>query len=724
MMPLWKRLRPSSCRAPARRAFALFALTLALGSGAPADAEPVDRVIVMPTPDAVTSEAAAARFVGKLQTLIGMDVTLIGTTRTGALVIGLPDVLESSTLVGRLRGDRAVLWVDAVPRDGVQKVRAKASSALTGQKLMVRLKDDTTPDWTALSARFSELLGISVTMQRRVGSVWVLKLAEPQPEAKLIDLAALLQEDALVQYADPVLRRFAQAQTPNDPLYAQQWNLTDTLSGINIAGAWALRSAGAPVTVAVVDTGILPHPDLDSSRVLPGYDFVSDPDRARDGDARDANPRDEGDWLADGDCRGHPAQDSSWHGTFVAGLIAATSNNGIGIAGIDSNARILPVRALGHCGGTDEDVFEAMLWAAGVQVEGAPPNPNPAKVINLSLGGFGACAQSIQEAVDDAMAHGAIVVAAAGNQAYDATAFAPANCSGVITVGAHNRQGELTTYSNFGRRIDISAPAGDGGKSDSAMSLSNDGVTTPGAAAYKQEIGTSFSAPLVAGTVSMMLARNPTLTPGQVTSILQATSRAFVTGSPCRLGYFCGAGMLDTGVALASTIPGTDAAPSGTVAVIEYYDAARDHYFITADPAEIKALDASPVYARTGYFFHAYANAALATAAAKAVCRFYADASQLIDSHFFSADASECAFVQQNGAGVWNLETAAAFYVEVPDAAGNCREGTLPVYRFFDGRRDANQRFSMDLSVARGMVNKAWVPDGPGRNGAAFCSPI
>lgn len=724
MISLWKRLRPSSCRVAAPRAFAFAAMLLSAACGGYAQAEPVDRLLVMPMPDAVASSEGASRFLAKLRTLTGMDLTLIGTTRTGAFIVGLPNVTESSTLVSRLRGDRGVLWVDVPATEGLQKARTKASTVRSGDKFMVRLKDDAIADWNALSLRFSNLLGVTITMERRIGKVWVLKLADAQPEATLIDLAALLQQDDVVQYADPVLRRFVQAQTPNDPMYAQQWNLNDAVSGINAEGAWALQTAGAPVTVAVVDTGILPHPDLDSSRVLPGYDFISDPDRGRDGDGRDANPRDEGDWLDAGDCRGYPAENSSWHGTFVAGLIAATSNNGIGIAGIDANARILPVRALGHCGGSDEDVFEAMLWAAGAQVDGVPPNPTPAKVINLSLGGYGACAQSIQEAVNDAMAHGAIVVAAAGNASDDVSAFAPANCSGVITVGAHNRQGELTTYSNFGRRIDISAPAGDGGKSDSSTSLSNDGTTTPASASYQQEVGTSFSAPLVAGTISMMLARNPTLTPGQIVSILQATSRVFIQGSPCRLGYLCGAGMLDAGIALASTIPGIQAAPAGTVAVIEYYDAVHDHYFMTADAAEVSALDASPVYQRTGYFFYAYVDPALGPANVQAVCRFYADATQLIDSHFFSADPAECQFVQQNWSGVWNLETPAAFYVEVPDGAGNCRDGTLPVYRFFDGRRDANQRFSMDLSIARGMVNKAWVADGSGRNGAAFCSPI
>ncbi|MDQ6618723.1 MAG: S8 family peptidase [Pseudomonadota bacterium] len=707
------------------RAFSLCLSLLLSTATAPALAEAVETLVLMPAPGAITAADGVDGFVQRLQTLSGIKLTLTGTTRTGALIVSVPAITESSTLIRNLREQRAVLWVDLPTRESVvQKSRAKLSSGRVGQKFMVRLKEGVDADWSVLSARFSELLGVSVAMERRIGNVWVLRLAQAQSEAQLVDLATLLEQDASVQYADAVLRRFTQANPPNDPYFAQQWNLTDSISGINLAAAWTLQSATSPVTVAVVDTGILPHPDLEG-KLLPGYDFISDADRARDGDGRDANPRDEGDFLSDGDCGGYRAQKSSWHGTFVAGLIAANSNNGIGIAGIDANARILPVRALGHCGGTDEDVFEAVLWAAGAPVPGVPLNTNPAKVINLSLGGYGACARSIQEAVDDAMAHGAIVVAAAGNESDDVSAFAPANCSGVITVGAHNRVGERATYSNFGRRVDISAPSGDGGTgSDKTVSLSNDGITTAGEPSYKEAIGTSFSAPMVAGTVSMMIARNSTLTAGRIVSILQATSRQFDKTSPCRSGILCGAGMLDAGVAISSTVPGTQAAPSGTVPVVEFYNAALDHYFLSADPAEINALDKSASFARTGYLFYAYADGAAAPGSAKAVCRFYAGPSQLIDSHFFSAEAAECQFVRQNGSAVWSLESAAAFYVEVPDSNGNCRDGTLPVYRFFNGRRDANQRFSIDLSVGRAMINKGWVPDGSGHSGAAFCSAI
>ena len=270
--------------------------------------------------------------------------------------------------------------------------------------------------------------------------------------------------------------------------------------------------------------------------------------------------------------------------------MAGDVNNGIGMSGIDLFAQIVPVRVLGECGGTDEDVFEGMLWASGVPIAGVPANPYPAKVLNMSLGGAGSCPSAVQDAIDDALAQGSVVVVAAGNESSDAMDFAPSGCSGVITVAASNRQGDITFYSNFGRRIDIAAPGGDfddGG----IISLSNDGQTVPANDAYANEIGTSASAPHVAGVVSMMLARDPTLTAGRVLSILQGTAHDFPLGSVCRNGNVCGAGILDAGLAMASTIPGGLAPPAGSAQVVEYYRKDLDHYYYTADPAEIYFID-------------------------------------------------------------------------------------------------------------------------------------
>jgi hypothetical protein len=222
-----------------------------------------------------------------------------------------------------------------------------------------------------------------------------------------------------------------------------------------------------------------------------------------------------------------------------------------------------------------------------------------------------------------------------------------------------------------------------------------------------------------------MLARNSNLTPGQVLGILSGTARSFRAGTSCANGAVCGAGLLDAGLALQSTIAGPNTAPPGTVAVIEYYRADKDHYFLTADPVEIAYVDSywSAIFKRTGEVFFAWVDPALAPANAQPVCRFYSPL-PLIDSHFYTASASECLFVQVHWPGVWLFENPAAFYVLLPDAFGNCPAGTLPVYRFFDNRQDANHRYTVNLSVRRAMINRKWVPEGTGPNAVSFCSPF
>jgi len=714
---------------PARLPCALLLAAALAGAAVPVAApaaEPVASIRVMLHPSAAARGTLPDTLKARIEALAGSALTLAGTTRTGALDLALPAPVSSqdaAALAARLRVDRAVLW--AQPQRPASPVLKSLSGDSrfdrAGRQLMVRLADGASEDWTRLAPRFSALLGTSVTAERKVGNVWLLTLGTALMPPQLAALADKLQMLPQVMYADPV-RRVVPQIVPNDPFYAFQWSLTDPLAGVNASAAWDVQLGSPSITVAVIDTGTLPHPDLDG-RVLPGYDFVSDPLRARDGDARDPNPRDEGDWNEAGGCEGAPPFDSFFHGLFVSGLIAANTNNGIGMSGMDWNAKILPVRALAHCGGTDADVFEGMLWASGVQIAGVPPNPNPARVINMSLGGFGACSQAIQEAVDDAIAQGAVVVVSAGNEGGDVSEFAPANCAGVITVGATANTGDRTSYSNFGAGVSLSAPGGDG-STEASLILSTfaEGATTPGAPAFAIAAGTSFSAPLVSGAVSLMLARNPTLTAGRAQSILEGTTREFPIGTSCRAGAICGAGILDAGAAVASTPPNAAVIPPNAIPVIEYYDAALDHYFMTGDPEEIAVIDTTmrDVYQRTGTVFFAYPGTFLAPPGVQPVCRFAAGG--LIQSHFFSASAAECSFVQARWPGVWNLELTAAFYIEVPDGFGNCRDGTIPVYRFFNNRHDANHRHTPDLSVRRAMVNRSWVPEGNG--GIAFCSPV
>jgi serine protease len=536
-------------------------------------------------------------------------------------------------------------------------------------------------------------------------------------------MAEQLQLDSAVQYADPARRAFAR-RVPNDPLYAQQWALSDAVGGLNAPTAWDLQIGSSGVTVAVIDTGITPHPDL-AGKILPGFEFISDPATANHPGGRDPDPSDPGDGTHDGECGdGIPGEPSFFHGTFVSGLIAADTNNGMGIAGLDWNAKILPVRTLGKCGGTFDDILDGLLWAIGAPVAGVPLNPNPARVINLSLGGIGSCPQGFQEAINIALAQGAVVVVSAGNDGEDAANSAPANCSGVITVGASTRQGDITQYSNFGRRVDLTAPGGDGEIADWILSTGNDGVTGPGNPDYEFAVGTSFSAPFVSATASLMIARNANLTPGRIQDIITGTSRSFAAGSVCGVSNQCGSGLLDASLAVQSTLPGVAVAPPGTVPVIEYYRSDRDHYFMSADGAEIAFVDSAlaGTFQRTGEVFYAWIDPSLAPPGAVPVCRF--SAAGLIDSHYFTASAAECQSILTHFSGIWTLERAAAFYVLPPDETGSCPSGTLSVYRFFDNRFDANQRHTIDLSVRRAMVNRAWVPQGVAPDDVIFCTPI
>jgi subtilisin family serine protease len=707
-----------------QRPLCRFGLTVLLAAlAATAFAQDVSRIRLMLHPYAGQPGTLPAPAFAKLQALAGVPLTYAATTRTGGLEFTLGQVLspaDAKALLRRLREDRSVLWAETV---GATAPKTQALSPFQGSKLMVRLVGDPAPDWSVLLPRWTDLIGMPLTVERQIGNVWVLSLSQPVPEDLLASVAEQLQVDSVVQYADPARRVFA-LRVPNDPLYSQQWALSDPVGGLNAAAAWDLQIGSPTVTVAVIDTGITTHPDL-AGKILPGYDFISDPITANDGNGRDSDPSDPGDGTSDGECGdGIPGEASFFHGTFVSGIIAADTDNGVGISGLDWNAKILPVRALGKCGGSFDDILDGLLWAAGVPVLGVPPNPNPARVINMSLGGLGSCPQSFQEAVNTALAQGAVIVAAAGNASEDAANFAPANCSGVITAGASTRQGDITSYSNFGKRVDLSAPGGDGQLSDWILSTGNDGTSGPGNPDYEFAVGTSFAAPYVSATASLMIARNANLTPGRIQDIITGTTRNFATGSACGISGLCGSGLLDASLALQSTIPGLAMAPPGTVAVIEYYRPDRDHYFLSADPGEIGFLDLvlNSTWQRTGELFYAWTDPVLAPINAVPVCRFYAGG--LIDSHYFTANAAECQFIIQHYPGIWILELPAAFYVLPTDVSGACAAGTLPVYRFFDNRQDANQRHTIDLSVRRAMLNRAWVPSGYGPNNVIFCTPI
>lgn len=324
----------------------------------------------------------------------------------------------------------------------------------------------------------------------------VLKTDRALPPAEAEQFLATLRSDPRVEYADPDAIMQPAVTEPNDSYYTLQWDLWEDTGGLRAPGAWAFNR-GEGVVVAVVDTGINGHSDV-AANVLPGYDMISSATMARDGDGRDSNPTDQGDWVSDGQCSsGSPGSASSWHGTHVAGTVGAVAGNGKGVTGVAPEAKLLPLRALGACGGYTSDVTASIIWAAGGDVSGTPRNPNPARVINLSLGGIAPCSTTYQNAINFAYNAGAVVVVSAGNGNRPAAESAPANCQNVITVAASSRAGGRASYSNYGSAVDVTAPGGDSslnGVPGGILSTLNAGTTTPGTEAYTYMRGTSMAA--------------------------------------------------------------------------------------------------------------------------------------------------------------------------------------------------------------------------------------
>ena len=503
-------------------------------------------------------------------------------------------------------------------------LRKQAQSSRTGGAAGARAQ--------TLGARIGTPLRVGMELAERTELVHARGISSSR-------LASRLAAEPDVEYAVVDQRRRA-FNVPNDPLYlsaeptqaaaggpaAGQWYLRapndEIRSAINAVGAWADTTAsGNPgIVVAVLDTGVrFDHPDLLpvalGGNLLPGYDFVSDPVYANDGGGRDADPSDPGDWVDASDLNG-PNKDkflpnpdvlndagcteepSSWHGTQVAGLIGATTDNGIGMASVGRRVKVLPVRVLGKCGGYDSDIIAGMRWAAGLRVLGVPDNPTPARVINLSLGSEGACSAAYRDAILHVNAARAVVVVSAGNSAGHAV-NSPANCPGAIGVAGLRQAGTKVGYSDLGPEIAISAPGGNCVNIATGtaclypiLTTSNKGTTVPLASSaggaiytdsYKSSLGTSFAAPLVSGTVGLMLALQPAFSPAEVRGLLQLGARPFpstggdagepgsvaqctaprvVDGKPvdqdqcyCTTST-CGAGMTDSAAAVAAVASG------------------------------------------------------------------------------------------------------------------------------------------------------------------------
>jgi serine protease len=488
---------------------------------------------------------------------------------TAAPEAAVPDASDTARVVVRFRADSPLL-------------RRQAMAATPAAEHAERAR--------ALGTRLGRVMRAGGAVDGRTQVVLADGVTSEQ-------LAAELSAQTDVELALVDQRRRITA-APNDPLYtsggaagpaAGQWYLkppttTGQVSSIDAESAWDITTGSPSVVVAVLDTGVrFDHPDL-GGNLLPGYDFIHDPLTANDGDGRDPDASDPGDWVSQADKNANPAafagcdiESSSWHGTQTASLIGALTNNGTGMASVGRTVRVLPVRVLGKCGGFDSDITAAIQWAAGVSIPGVPDNQTPAKVINLSLGGAGTCSQLYIDAVAAANARGAVVVASAGNSEGHAVSV-PANCPGVIAVGGLRNVGSKVGFSDLGPEVAISAPGGNcvnasGDCLFPIITATNTGTQGPAASTYSSgtnpSFGTSFSAPLVAGTAALMFAVQPSLTPADVKAKLQGAARPFPTtgGTAGTLQCVapqanvnqdecycttstCGAGMLDAGKAV------------------------------------------------------------------------------------------------------------------------------------------------------------------------------
>ncbi|MDZ7812302.1 MAG: S8 family peptidase [Ideonella sp.] len=534
-------------------------------------------------------------------------MTVLSAALGGLLMLGLATSLvaaERPVAPATVHGLIIRLHEAPTQQLAPQRAAALAADIARRQRLSQR--------WQAV-VQATGLQGLGDWRLEPVGAASQL-LVPPTPltQAQAAHWKAQLAARPEVAWVEEEVREpLQQAVVPNDPWFAGaqgQWWL-QTVSGSNsvpladrrrgvpgVQMAWGLSTGRSQDVVAVLDTGITAHPDLAAQRLLPGYDFVSDWDTrlgrgfANDGDGRDADPSDPGDWVGTDDKAQDPARYSScaltastWHGTGVVGVVAAATQNGQGVAALTWQGRVLPVRVAGKCGASVRDIIDGMRWAAGLPVcqrwqqaqdpgsgcgAWVPANPSPARVVNISFGGPSACHAEYQAAVNELWQRGVVVVAAAGNQHGDPAR--PANCDKVMGVTALNRDGFKASYANFGASVRLATVGGD----DSAgtwgrlladgglLTLHNEGAQAPAAGSYGRLVGTSFAAPMVSGTLALMLAVHPELTAQELVEGVQLSARPHVNSrlmkacsaaNPGRClcsSQTCGAGMLDTEQAL------------------------------------------------------------------------------------------------------------------------------------------------------------------------------
>ncbi len=490
----------------------------------------------------------------RIRVLTAMVTTALGTGAAMAAETIEPIVAssEASAATGTvMSSERLIVSYKnkaLSPSLKLSTVNAAARRARAGQLAVATARGASAP--AAPTAAVVRRLGTGAELMRLTQRVSAAELRSIVAEIAADPAVAYVQVDQLLQHTEmeqPLL-------VPNDPGYASnQWHLKATPGGANAEPAWNIAT-GTGVIVAVLDTGIVPHPDLDAS-MLPGYDFITDAFVSRRAtNAREPGAYDYGDWKAAGECgAGSPASNSSFHGSHVTGTVAEQTNNANGMAGVAFNAKVLPVRVLGRCGGYTSDIADAIIWASGGTVAGVPANTNPAEIINMSLGGSGPCNPTTQAAIDIAVTNGTTVVVAAGNSNGEVANFSPASCNNVISVAAAGVTGARASYSNYGTGIDLAAPGGggavDGDPNGYVWQARNSSATSPnlGLPVYSGFTGTSMAAPHVAGVAALVQSALTTpLTPAQMELLLTSNTRSF----PVTPDRVIGTGLLDAKLAL------------------------------------------------------------------------------------------------------------------------------------------------------------------------------
>ncbi|MET9428330.1 S8 family serine peptidase [Streptomyces sp. NPDC003036] len=482
----------------------------------------------------------------------------------------------SATIIGVAATSSVALAAEATPQPAPRPAAGVTLPSAPVEKVIVTYKSRTA-EATSNSAAKGDAAekaaktGEDLSFERRLasGAALVDLGKEAASQQDVSEVMAAFRADPAVASVEPDIRAYAMAVTPNDTEYAKQWDLFEPTGGMNVPGAWD-TTTGSGVTVAVIDTGYAAHSDL-SANTVAGYDFISSSADARDGNGRDSDAKDEGDWNAtDGECgTGSRASSSSWHGTHVAGTIAATTHNAKGVAGIAYGAKVQHVRVLGKCGGSSSDIADAITWASGGTVPGIPVNPTPAKVINMSLGGASStCPTVYKNAIDGAVARGATVVVAAGNSNANTSGFTPANCANVITVASTSREGNRSYYSNYGTTVDVSAPGGETRRAtdtpgtittpeNGILSTLNSGTTTQSLENYKPYQGTSMAAPHIAGLAALLKSAKSSLTPAEIETAIKSNARPL----PGTCSGGCGTGIADAAKTVQAVTGGTGTTP-------------------------------------------------------------------------------------------------------------------------------------------------------------------